>query len=187
MKCHKIRRRVGQLGTLAALVLFPLAARAQEQADSAAPAASPPCAMGRMMQSGMMSGGMMGPGMTMGMPAGSVIMRAMRFHPAHLVALQEQLALTPEQVAQLEALPSAHRQGHQEKPVTSGAELRNLEDAFRTERPDTAAVRVAAERLFQQHAAWHAQMLADAAAARGVLSEEQRDKVPAMSCGMERM
>lgn len=137
-----------------------------------------------MMQGGMMMGpGMMGqPGMGLGMPVRDVALRAMTFAPGRLLALRESLALTAEQVSALERLKADRgvaRQKGMEALRSAAEKLRALFDA---ERSDPGAVRAAAKEVAELHGMMHATLIADAAAARAVLTESQREEVNRLLC-----
>ncbi len=135
------------------------------------------------MQMGMMSGMMHGQRM-MQMPGDRLTRRAMRFQPDHVLAYREELELTPEQVAQLQELETARGAAHKEAMSAAREEWHKLQQAFDADSPDTAAVRTAAERALQAHAALHARMIADAASVRAILSGAQREQAIALPlCG----
>jgi hypothetical protein len=140
---------------------------------------------GRM---GMMRRGMMeGQGMAM-MPAHDVMQRAMRLSPARLLAHTEALGLTAEQTAQLERLAARDSAAPQERMTAVMHAAEELARQFDAAKPDTAAVRAAAERLMALHGRLHAEQLATAAAVRGILSAAQLEKAMLLGhCDMQSM
>jgi hypothetical protein len=99
---------------------------------------------------------------------------AMAFTPAHLLEQRERLALTPAQVARLEALRDAARAIHDPAAATARAHDDSLAVALDAALPDTAVV---ARHFRAHHEAMgraHGAMLHAAAQAKALLTEAQR-------------
>ncbi len=136
---------------------------------------------GGMMQGDMMHGGMMQGDMMSMMPASGTAMQAMRFAPKHVKALGDSLDLTADQVAALDQLVEQSATAHRDLMATAEAAAAKLAELFEAGTVDSGAVRAAALDAFQPQAAMHAQMLADAAAARLILTASQREMVADMA------
>jgi hypothetical protein len=105
------------------------------------------------------------------------IMRAMAFTPDHLLARKDSLSLTPQQIARLTALQDAAKTAHDQAAADAKTHMDALAQALNAASPDTSVVK---EHFQEAHAAMgkaHWAMLAAAAQARGVLTDEQRTRV----------
>lgn len=122
-----------------------------------------------------------------------IVHRALQFSPALILQNRERLDLTANQVIRLERLLPQRSAGAGTGPAAGGSPQSDLlRRMFEARSPDTAAVRVAAEQVFALHAAMHADRIAAAAAARAILSPEQRELAlqvssPAMCSMMDDM
>lgn len=129
-------------------------------------AAQQPGMMGRGMMPRMQMEQMMAP-----------MMSAMAFTPDHLLGRKDSLSLTPQQVTRLTALRDAAKTAHDAVHADAKAHMDALAQAFQVAAPDTAAVK---QHFQAAHAAMgkaHWTMLAAAAQAKAVLTEEQRARV----------
>jgi Spy/CpxP family protein refolding chaperone len=198
MKAKKYIQLTPYVAALLALATVPTGVSAQQHGGAAradTTQSSKPCSMGSMsggmmgggmkgggmMGGGMMGGGMMGDsmggsGMMMGMPGMKISMHAMRLQPKRILKHKDDLELSDEQVDQLEAAADAWERVLAEHREAAAAKSKELEDLFQAEQPDPEQVRATAQAVAQHHAAIHSQMLANAAAVKGILSAEQRDK-----------
>ncbi len=105
------------------------------------------------------------------------MMRAMAFTPDHLLARKDSLNLTPQQITRLTALRDAAKTAHDAAAAAGKMHMDAMAQAMNAASPDTAAVKA----HFQEahagmgKAMWA--MLAAAAQARAVLTDEQRARV----------
>lgn len=105
------------------------------------------------------------------------MMSAMAFTPDHLLARKDSLKLTPQQITRLTALGDAAKRAHDAAAANAKVHMDAMGQALHAASPDTAAVK---EHFQEAHAAMgnaHWAMLAAAAQARGVLTDEQRARV----------
>ncbi|MFQ5703446.1 MAG: hypothetical protein ACE5HT_05415 [Gemmatimonadales bacterium] len=160
------------------------------------------CRMMQMMGSEGMSGGMMGSGMSggmmgsgrknnqmssSGMMMGSPMMRAMRFLPARILELRDELSLQPKQVTELEGLQAAMSAVRQAAMVAAPMLLEQLSEAFERARPDSAAVGAAAEQMLQRHNRMTVSMWTTSAAVKAILTTKQLERLAQMSGHMGHM
>ncbi len=105
------------------------------------------------------------------------MMRAMTFTPDHLLARKDSLNLTPQQITRLTALRDAAKTAHDAAAADAKAHMDAMAQALNAASPDTAAVKqhFQAAHTAMGHAHWA--MLAAAAQARGLLTDEQRARV----------
>jgi LTXXQ motif family protein len=105
------------------------------------------------------------------------MMGSMAYAPDHLLARKDSLGLTAQQVTRLTALRDATKSAHDAAHAEAKAHMDALASAFRGAAPDTAAVK---QHFQAAHAAMgkaHWTMLAAAAQAKAVLTDEQRARV----------
>lgn len=120
-----------------------------------------------------MARGHMGPMRGMMAP----MMRGMAYAPDHLLMMKTQLALTDQQVARLTAIRDAVKAAHDAAAAEAKTHRDALEQVFRANVPDTAALR---QHFLAAHTAMgnaHLAMLKAAAQAKGVLTDAQRARV----------
>lgn len=173
--------------TLLAVLLTAGGVSAQEQRhgqrpDTTGPAAAGPGMMHGSMMGAMgmmqgMAGGAMCPMMASGgmMAAPEIMRRAQHLSPSQVLSQKESLELTPPQLERLQQL--LPDESAQRETMTSAHQARQeLARLFDTERPNSDAVKAAAEKLFGLQAGMHAQRIAAAAAVRGILTGAQREK-----------
>jgi len=105
------------------------------------------------------------------------MMRAMAFTPDHLLARKDSLNLTPQQVTRLTALRDASKGAHDAAAAEAKAHMDAVGQALNVATPDTATVKMhfQAAHAAMGKAMWA--MLAAAAQARAVLTDEQRARV----------
>lgn len=112
------------------------------------------------------------------------MMGAMAFTPDHLLARKDSLSLTPQQVTRLTALRDAATTAHDAAAADAKAHMAAVADAMKAAAPDTSALK---QHFDAAHAAMgkaHWAMLAAAAQARAVLTDEQRARVERWSMRM---
>jgi Spy/CpxP family protein refolding chaperone len=105
------------------------------------------------------------------------MMRAMAFTPDHLLARKDSLNLTPQQITRLTALRDAAKTAHDQPAADAKMHMDAMAQVLNAASPDTSAVKM---HFQESHAAmgkamWA--MLAAAAQARAVLTDEQRARV----------
>ncbi len=105
------------------------------------------------------------------------MMRAMAFTPDHLLARKDSLSLTPQQITRLTALRDAAKTAHDAAAADGKAHMDAMAQAWNAARPDTAAVKLHFQAAHTAMGSAHWAMLAAAAQARAVLSDEQRARV----------
>jgi len=105
------------------------------------------------------------------------MMRAMAFTPDHLLARKDTLNLTPQQITRLTALRDAAKIAHDAAAADAKAHMDGVAQALNVAAPDTGAVKMhfQAAHAAMGKAQWA--MLAAAAQARAVLTDEQRARV----------
>jgi hypothetical protein len=123
---------------------------------------------------------MMGPGMMPRMmqmeQMMAPMMRAMAFTPERLLARKDSLGLTPQQVTRLTTLGAA--------AAEAKAHMDALAQTFQSASPDTAALRLHFQGAHAAMGKAHWTMLAAAAQAKAVLSDEQRARVERWASAM---
>jgi Spy/CpxP family protein refolding chaperone len=127
-------------------------------------------------QPGMMGRGMM-PHMMQMQEMMAPMMRGMAFAPNHLLERKDSLGLTAPQVARLTALRDAAKTAHDAAHAGAKAHMDAMAQAFQAAAPDTNAVK---QHFQAAHAAMgkaHWTMLAAAAQAKALLTDEQRARV----------
>jgi Spy/CpxP family protein refolding chaperone len=127
-------------------------------------------------QPGMMGRGTM-PHMMQMQEMMAPMMRGMAYAPNHLLERKDSLGLTAQQVTRLTALRDAAKTAHDAAHADAKAHMDALAQAFQAAAPDTNAVR---QHFQAAHAAMgkaHWTMLAAAAQAKAVLTDEQRARV----------
>ncbi|MGH7528968.1 MAG: Spy/CpxP family protein refolding chaperone [Gemmatimonadales bacterium] len=105
------------------------------------------------------------------------MMRTMAFTPEHLLARQDSLALTPQQITRLTALRDAAKSAQAAAQAAARTHRDALLRAMAAATPDTNAVR---EHFFAAHSAMgnaHWAMLRATAQAKGLLTDAQRARV----------
>ncbi len=128
---------------------------------------------------GMMGGSQMGMGMMDSMMA--PMMRSMATAPERLLLRKAALHLTSDQVTQLTALRDAARPVRDSAAQQAMMHLKEMSDVMQTAAPDTAAVRHHFQAALRYMGEAHMAMLDAAAAARAVLTDDQRKQVDAMA------
>jgi len=144
--------------------------------------AGPAAAQG-MGGMGGMGGGRQMAGMGMGMMDSMMapMMHSMATAPERLLLRTSALHLTSDQVTQLTALRDAMRPVRDSAAQQAMAHLREMDDVMHQSAPDTAAVRMHFEAALQYMGQAHMAALDAAAAARAVLTDDQRKQVDAMA------
>jgi Spy/CpxP family protein refolding chaperone len=136
---------------------------------------------------GMMGGGMqggMGSQMGMGGMMDSMMapmMHSMATAPERLLLRKNALHLTADQVSQITALRDAMRPVRDSAAQHAMMHLKEMDEVMHVPAPDTAAIRQHFEAALQYMGQAHMAMLDAAAAARAVLTDDQRKQVDAMS------
>jgi len=105
------------------------------------------------------------------------MMRAMAFTPDHLLARKDSLNLTAQQITRLTALQDAAKPAHDQAAADAKTHMDALAQALNAASPDTAAVKAHFQEAHAAMGKAHWAMLAAAAQARGVLTDEQRTRV----------
>lgn len=105
------------------------------------------------------------------------MMRAMAFAPDHLLARKDSLNLTPQQITRLTALRDAAKTAHDAAAADAKAHMGAMAQALNAASPDTAAVKQHFQATHTAMGNAHWAMLAAAAQARSVLTDEQRARV----------
>jgi Spy/CpxP family protein refolding chaperone len=188
--------RIPGLVALASILIVPLAATptaAQESSTTKDSAAClPPSVMGlgeEIMSAGvtpygMMDGmvpgtmtdlGMMDYGLSMTEPDRAVILEVMQFQPGRVLKLKDQLGLTTDQVASLEALVATHWNADHDRRIAMEPEVEKLQSLFEAPTPDTTAVRFEAEQVIALRNELYVRLMTDGAAVRALLNPEQRN------------
>jgi hypothetical protein len=184
-------KRILNIGIVASLMAWPLAAQQQHHQGAAErPTSMTHCEMmaGGMMGGDMMSGGMMsGDRMSGGMMGGErmsggmmgMSMEAMRLMPSHVLNQAETLQFTTEQTAQLEAIGSemSNMQNHM---MARKGDAEAVARAFRAHPVDSAAMNHALQRMAERQAAMHERHLLGAARVREVLTADQLEKLESL-------
>ncbi|HET9385802.1 MAG TPA: Spy/CpxP family protein refolding chaperone, partial [Gemmatimonadales bacterium] len=105
------------------------------------------------------------------------LMRVMAFTPDHLLANKDSLKLTPQQVTKLTALRDAAQPAHDASAADAKTHMDAIAQAWGAAAPDTAALRAHFHAAHEGMGKAHWVMLAAAAQARAVLTDEQRTRV----------
>src|SRR6266550_4361401 len=105
------------------------------------------------------------------------MMRAMAFTPDHLLARKDSLNLTPQQVTRLTALQDVAKPAHDQAAADAKMHMDAMAQALNAASPDTSAVKAHFQEAHAAMGKAHWAMLAAAAQARGVLTDEQRARV----------
>jgi hypothetical protein len=105
------------------------------------------------------------------------MMRAMAFTPDHLLARRDSLNLTPPQITRLTALRDAAKSAHDAAAADAKAHLDEMAQALNVASPDTTAVKMHFQAAHAAMGKAHWAMLAAAAQARAVLTDDQRARV----------
>ena len=132
---------------------------------------------------GGMGGGRQMAGMGMGMMDSMMapMMHSMATAPERLLLRKTALHHTEDQVSQITALRDAMRPVRDSAAQQAMAHLREMDDVMHQPAPDTAAVRMHFEAALQYMGQAHMAALDAAAAARAVLTDDQRKQVDAMA------
>lgn len=131
--------------------------------------------MGEMMPGAMTGLGMMDYGLSMTEPDRAVILEVMQFQPGRVLKLKDQLGLTTDQVASLEALVAMHWNAERDRRTAMEPEVEKLQSLFEAPTPDTTAVRFEAEQVIALRNALYVRLVTDGAAVRALLNPEQRN------------
>lgn len=152
-----------------------LACRLVLMASVAAPlAAQQPDMMGQGMPHMMQMEQMMAP-----------MMRGMAFAPDHLLMRKDVLGLTAQQVTRLTALRDAAKTAHDAAEADAKAHMDALAQAMEAGAPDTSAVKLHFQGAHAAMGKAHWTMLAAAAQAKALLTDEQRGRVNGWVDAME--
>ncbi len=127
-------------------------------------------------QPGMMGRGMM-PHMMQMEQMMAPMMGAMAFTPDHLLARKDSLSLTPQQVTRLTVLRDAAKTAHDAAAAEAKTHMDELAQAMRAAAPDTSAVKVHFQAAHAAMGKAHWTMLAAAAQAKALLTDDQRARV----------
>lgn len=123
-----------------------------------------------MMQHMMQMHEMMGPEM-------GPMMRGMAFAPEHLLNRKDALELTPQQVTRLTAIRDAAKTAHDAAMTEAGMHMRELAGVMKPAAPDSNAMKTHFQAAHAAMGKAHWTMLAAAAQARAVLTDNQRGRV----------
>jgi len=113
------------------------------------------------------------------------MMRGMAFAPDHLLGRQDALGLTPQQVTRLTALRDAAKTAHDAAHADAGVHMQALAQAMQVGAPDTSAVKLHFQAAHAAMGKAHWTMLAAAAQAKSLLTDEQRGRVNGWVDAME--
>jgi len=127
-------------------------------------------------QPGMMGQGMMPQMMQMQEMMGPM-MRGMAFAPNHLLMRKDALGLSAQQVARLTAIRDAAKTAHDAAHADAKTHMDALAQAMQAAAPDTGAVKLHFQAAHAAMGKAHWLMLAAAAQAKAVLTDEQRGRV----------
>ncbi len=105
------------------------------------------------------------------------MMRAMAFAPDHLLARKDSLNLTAQQISRLTALQDAAKTAHDQAAAGAKMHMDAMAQALNAASPDTSAVKAHFQEAHASMGKAHWAMLAAAAQARAVLTDEQRTRV----------
>jgi len=105
------------------------------------------------------------------------MMRATAYTPDHLLARKDSLKLTAQQITRLTVLQDAAKRTHDSAADDAKAHLDAMAQAFDAASPDTAALQQHFQAAHTAMGKAHWAMLAAAAQARAVLTDEQRARV----------
>jgi len=102
---------------------------------------------------------------------------ALQLSPSQILQHRDTLKLSSDQVTRLERLAAGSAVGERDDVrATQQARAQQREERFSAAAPDTAAVRVAAEKLLLMQAFAQARRIADAAAVRAILTRGQLEQ-----------
>ena len=127
-------------------------------------------------QPGMMGRGMM-PHMMQMQEMMAPMMRGMAFAPNHLLERKDSLGLTAQQVTRLTALRDAAKTAHDAAHADAKAHMDGLAQALQANAPDSSAVKFHFQAAHAAMGKAHWTMLAAAAQAKALLTDEQRARV----------
>jgi len=127
-------------------------------------------------QPGMMGRGMM-PHMMQMREMMAPMMRGMAFAPNQLLERKDSLGLTAQQVTRLTTLRDAAKAAHDAAQAEAKAHMDGLAQAFHASAPDTSAVKLHFQAAHAAMGKAHWTMLAAAAQAKALLTDEQRARV----------
>lgn len=127
-------------------------------------------------QPGRMGRGMM-PHMMQVQEMMAPMMRGMAFAPSHLLERKDSLGLSAPQVSRLTALRDAAKTAHDAAHAEAKTHMDGLAQAFQAAAPDTAAVKGHFQAAHAAMGRAHWTMLAAAAQAKALLTDEQRARV----------
>jgi hypothetical protein len=105
------------------------------------------------------------------------MMRAMAYAPDHLLARKDSLKLTTQQITRLTALRDAAKSAHDAAAADARAHMGAMAQAWNAASPDTAAAKVHFQAAHTAMGNGHWVMLAAAAQAKAVLTDDQRARV----------
>jgi Spy/CpxP family protein refolding chaperone len=105
------------------------------------------------------------------------MMRAMAFTPDHLLARKDSLNLTAQQITRLTALRDAAKAAHDQPAADAKMHMDAMAQALNAASPDTSAVKAHFQEAHTAMGKAHWAMLAAAAQARAVLTDEQRARL----------
>ena len=105
------------------------------------------------------------------------MMRAMAYAPDHLLARKDSLKLTTQQITRLTALRDAAKSAHDAAAADAKAHMGAMAQAWNAASPDTAAVKPHFQAAHTAMGNAHWVMLAAAAQAKAVLTDDQRARV----------
>ena len=131
-----------------------------------------------MEQSQMMEGPMM-------REMGPAMMKMMFYTPQHLLAREDALSLTADQVTRLTALRDGAKGAQDAAMADAKTHMQAMEQAANAAKPDTAALKVHFQAAHSAMGKAHWAMLSTAAQARAVLTDAQRAKVQAWADSMQ--
>jgi hypothetical protein len=105
------------------------------------------------------------------------MMGAMAYAPDHLLSRKDSLGLTAQQVTRLTALRDGAKAAHDAAAADAKAHMGGVAAAMRAAAPDTAGLKMHFDAAHAAMGKAHWAMLAAAAQARALLSDEQRARV----------
>ena len=117
--------------------------------------------------------------------AGPAVLKMMLYMPQHLLARQDALRLTPEQVTRLTALRAAVRTAHEAAESEAQAHMKELDEAANAPQPDTVALKTHFQAAYAAMGKAHWAALAAAVQARSVLNDAQRKQLAVWADSMQ--
>ena len=130
--------------------------------------------MGWMIPGRMMGLARMDYGLSLSPPDRALMLEVVQFQPERVLDLKDRLGLTNDQVFQLEALVTAHWNEEHDRRIALERAVERLQALFEAPMPDTTSVSLAAGQVIAMRNALYGRLVTDGAAARAVLTPQQR-------------